>query len=134
MYLRPRDRLFLHQYDRATFNLAADTKGIDALITDGLLCVRPHNLPMIILRTVIDGLQRLSVGGKRQQIETPVAGEIRRARNQRRSRCLPKRMLEQNKFTLFVRKPDQCPMVLRLASNDAPVRHKSSAPLLSRSA
>src|SRR5580698_4477773 len=58
MYLRSGDGLLLQQQARANLNLTAHTKWINALIAERLLGVRPHDLPMIIFRPVIDGLQR----------------------------------------------------------------------------
>ena len=54
MKLRPGDRLLLHQQAGADFDFAADAERIDALIANRLRRVRPHDLPVIVLRTLID--------------------------------------------------------------------------------
>ena len=51
MKLRPGDRLFLHQQAGADFDFAADAERIDALIAHRLDRVRPHHLPVIVLRS-----------------------------------------------------------------------------------
>ena len=109
MYLRPSDRLLLHQQARANFNFAAHAKRIDALVADCLLRVRPHHLPVIIFRTVIDGLQRLSIGGKTQQIEPAIAAQIRCVRNHRRSEPLsPNGCSSKTNLPFSSAKPNQC--------------------------
>ena len=84
--LRAVDGLHLHKQPGADFDLAADAEGIDALVAGGLVRARANDLPVIILRAAIDGVDGLPIGGKSKQIE-PAVG-IRRALHRRRARDL----------------------------------------------
>ena len=59
MKQRSRDRLLLQHQAGAEFHFTADAKRVDALIAACLARVWSHNLPVIILCAVIDGLLRL---------------------------------------------------------------------------
>ena len=87
MNLRPGDRLLLHQQAGADFDFAANAERIDALVAEGLRGARPNHLPVIVLGPVVDGLDRLPVRGKAEQIELAVAVQVRRVEDQRRPHC-----------------------------------------------
>ena len=131
MKLRPGDRLLLHQQAGADFDFAADAERIDALIADRLHRMRPHHLPVIVLRTLIDRLNRLPVGGKTEQIEMAIAAQVGGVKHQRRSNGLR----QQREFVLGIAEPDQRAGAWLLSvTRVVGERNRSSAPLLSRSA
>ena len=103
MELRAGDGLLLHQQAGADFDFAANAKWIDALVADGLRGVRPYDLPVIILRALIDRLYRLPVRGQTQQIEPAVAVQVCGVKNQ----CRPGRLIQQREFSLRIAEPDQ---------------------------
>src|SRR5208282_1916011 len=64
MKLRTGDGLLLHQQAGPNFNFASDSERVDTLVAHGLHGVRPDDLPVIILRSLILRLEGSSVGGK----------------------------------------------------------------------
>ena len=55
-----------------------NAKGVDALVAGGLLCTRANDLPVIVLRSVIDGPQRLAIGRETEKIETAISVQVGR--------------------------------------------------------
>ena len=76
MKLWPVDGLLLNQQARANFDFAADTERIDALVSHGLLGMRPDHLPVIVLGTVIYGLYRLSQRVETEQVKASAGIQI----------------------------------------------------------
>ncbi len=72
-----RDRLFLDQQAGANLHLAADAEWIDALIADGIARAWADNLPVIILRALVDRFEWFAVSGKTEEIQSPVVVDIR---------------------------------------------------------
>ena len=88
----------------ADFHFAAHAKRIDALVADGLRGMRPHNLPVIILRALIHCLYGLAIRRQAQQIELAIAAQVCGVKDERRRDWL----LQQYKFLLLVAQPDHC--------------------------
>ncbi len=65
--------------------------------------MRPHNLPVIILRALIDCLHRLSIRRQTEQIELAIAVQIRGVKNEGR----PGWLVQQHKLLLLIAEPDQ---------------------------
>src|SRR6185369_11251080 len=86
----------------ADFDFTAHTEGIDALIAYCLDGVRPHNLPVIVLRTLIDPLHGLPIRGQTEEIEMAVIAGIGSVKHQRRS-CW---MTQQSEASSDVAEPD----------------------------
>src|ERR1700677_939105 len=103
MELRTGNGLLLHQQTGADFDFSADAKGIDALVSDRLYCVRSHHLPVIILRTLIHSLNGLAIGSKAEQVEVSIAAKIRRSKDQRG----PGRVAKRRETSVFTTKPNE---------------------------
>src|SRR5687767_7173443 len=76
MKQRTSDQLFLDQQAGTHFHFATYTKRINSLIPHGITRARAHKLPVIILRTAVDRLDRLSLVGESEEIETPVGIDV----------------------------------------------------------
>jgi hypothetical protein len=79
--LWPGNRLFLNQQTRTNFDFTADTKRIDALIADSLLCMRPYHLPVVVFRTMIYTLCWQAMLIETKKIEAPTAAQVRNIKN-----------------------------------------------------
>ena len=104
MKLWTRDRLLLHQQPGANLDFAANAKWIDALIANCLYGVRPHDLPVIILRALIHCLNSLTFGRQTQQFEPAIAlqvGDIKYS-------LWRGRLLQKSEDTISIAEPNQC--------------------------
>ena len=102
MQLRPGDRLLLDEQAGANFDFSADTERIDALIADGLLGVRAHDLPVIVFRAVIYCLHGFAARTEAEEIQASVGAQVGDIENRRGSRGV----IEQRKFRSGVAEPD----------------------------
>src|ERR1700722_12942938 len=97
------DGLLLHQQAGANFNLTANPKRIDALVAHGLHGVGPDHLPVIILRSLVHGLHRLSVDRETEQVELAISTQIGYVKHH----CWSRGMIEQNELTVVIAEPNQ---------------------------
>ncbi len=111
--LRAVDRLHLNKQPGTDFDLAADTEGIDALIAGGLVRARTNDLPVVILRGAIDGVDGLAIDGKSKEIEPPFDIYWRCIKHARGTlgRC------EQRKMPILIGEPDKCARCIALSAD-----------------